>query len=397
MQFEISALSHGRRIKVKIDAPHIQAATQQARASGLTVLSAKHNQNNAFKASSLLRSKERFPLTLFSRELLALLSSGLSLVEAIQTLEEKEARPLVRQVLQSLLRQLYEGESLSAAISHQPQHFPALYAATIRASERTGDLPEALERYISYQEKIETVKRKVISASLYPMLLIMVGGLVALFLLGYVTPRFSSLYSDTANLPAGSRLLMQWGSLISEHAVEMLLGFTAVVGGLIYAVSRPQGRAWLVNLAWRTPRLGERLRVFQLTRFYRTTGMLLDGGIPAVNALDMSAGLLPFQLRTKLHAAIQDIKEGKSISQSLQRADLTTPVAMRLLRVGEKSGRMGEMMEASAKFHDDETTRFLEWFTRLFEPVLMLLIGLMIGVIVILLYMPIFELAGSLQ
>jgi general secretion pathway protein F len=177
----------------------------------------------------------------------------------------------------------------------------------------------------------------------------------------------------------------------------MLLLLVLLISGLTYAAIRPQGRAWMASLAWKTPKLGERLRIFQLTRFYRTTGMLLDGGIPAVQALDMACGLLPLHLRDRLQEAIQDIKEGKSISQSLQRADLTTPVALRLLRVGEKSGRMGEMMEASAKFHDEETTRFIEWFTRLFEPVLMLLIGLMIGVIVILLYMPIFELAGSLQ
>jgi general secretion pathway protein F len=144
------------------------------------------------------------------------------------------------------------------------------------------------------------------------------------------------------------------------------------------------------------PLLGERLRIFQLTRFYRTVGMLLAGGITVTTALEMASGLLNPELRQRLAAAGRDIREGKATSAAMERAGLTTPVASRMLRVGEKSGRMGEMMESIAAFHDEETNRFVEWFTRLFEPLLMAAIGLIIGLIVVLLYLPIFELAGSL-
>ena len=160
---------------------------------------------------------------------------------------------------------------------------------------------------------------------------------------------------------------------------------------------QPATRAWLTRMAWRTPAIGERLRTFQLTRFYRSLGMLLSGGIPIVSALDMVAGLLSVNLRMGASVAMESLRRGESISNAFAAGELTTPVASRLLRVGEKSGRMGEMMDRIAIFHDEEMARWVDWFTRLFEPLLMVFIGLTIGLIVVLLYMPIFELAGSIQ
>ena len=137
--------------------------------------------------------------------------------------------------------------------------------------------------------------------------------------------------------------------------------------------------------------------MFQLTRFYRTVGMLLTGGTPILPALEMASGLLAVELRSRVAQASSHIRAGLALSEAMRLAGLTTPVAARLLLVGEKSGRMGEMMENLASFHDEETSRFIESFTRLFEPLLMAVIGLLVGGIVVLLYLPIFELAGSLE
>lgn len=395
MLFKVKALSGGARVLLKLDAADAADAAEQARLQGLTVL-------DVLPAGGLGRNPlsraSRFPLTMFSKELYALLGSGLSLVESLQTLEEKEARPETRKVLAGVLRRLYDGESFSSAAAHFPEAFPPLYTATVYASERTGDLPQALSRYVVYQEQVEQVRRKAVAASVYPLLLMVLGGLVALFLLGYVTPRFAVLYEDNLeHLPWASRVLMYWGQFIAAHVAEAVILFLAGLAAVAYAASLPGVRARLGRLAWRVPRLGERLRIFQITRFYRTVGMLLSGGIPVVTALDMAAGLLHPELRARLAAASASIREGKSISQAMEAAGLTSPVALRMLRVGEKSGRMGEMMEAVAAFHDEETSRFVDWFTRLFEPILMAVIGLIIGLIVVLLYLPIFELAGSLE
>ena len=394
MLFEIRALGADQRVNLRLEAADPVDAADQARLQGLTVLDVRPAGRLGFSFSR----RSRFPLGLFSRELLALLNSGLSLVEALQTLDEKEAKPEARKILGGVLKHLYEGESFSAAISHFPDAFPPLYVATVRAAERTSDLPQALSRYVAYQDQIEQVRKKVLSASIYPVLLMIVGGLVALFLLGFVTPRFASIYADNLErLPWASRVLMQWGVFVEAHAVNAGLLLLALLGAAAYAASRPGLRAWLARQLWRLPGLGEPLRVFQLTRFYRTVGMLLSGGIPVVTALEMAGGLLQPELRLRLASAAVSIREGQSVSQAMERAGLVTPVALRMLRVGEKSGRMGEMMEAIATFHEEETSRFVEWFTRLFEPILMALIGLVIGIIVVMLYLPIFELAGSLE
>jgi len=145
------------------------------------------------------------------------------------------------------------------------------------------------------------------------------------------------------------------------------------------------------------PAIGTRLRLYQLARFYRSLGMLLRGGMPVVPALQMVAGLLQSSLREQLALASAYVREGRSISQSMEEHGLTTPVALRMLRVGERTGQMGEMMERIAAFHEEETARWLERFIKLFEPLLMTFVGLTIGVIVVLMYFPIFELAGSIQ
>jgi len=393
--YEVQALGAAGRVVRRLEALDVGDARARVKGDGLTVLSVKPARRLRL---GLLESRQRFPLTLFSSELLALLGSGLALIEALQTLEEKDSHPENRRIVAGVIRHLLDGQSLSMALSHFPQIFPELYIATVRASERTGELPQALTRFVAYHNQLEQIRKKVIAASIYPALLVVVGMLVALFLLGFVTPRFAAIYADNLDhLPWASRLLMAWGQLMSEHAMTGFGLAAALAGGLGWAASRPATRAYIGRQAWKVPTLGERLRVFQLTRFYRTVGMLLSGGIPVVTALNLASHLLHPELRSREARAAQAIREGKPISLAMAGAGLTTPVALRMLQVGERSGRMGEMMEAAAAFHDEETGRFIDWFTRLFEPILMAVIGLLIGLIVVLLYMPIFELAGSLE
>ena len=174
-----------------------------------------------------------------------------------------------------------------------------------------------------------------------------------------------------------------------------------VIAGLaiaaLYALRSGSMKARIENALWRLPALGERLKLYQLARFYRTIGMLLRGGMPLLAALQMGSELLHPLLRARLVAASRAISEGRPVSASMEANGLTTTIALRMLAVGEKSGNMGEMMERIAEFHDEEISRWVDWFTRLFEPLLMAAIGLVIGAIVVLMYMPIFELAGNIQ
>lgn len=340
----------------------------------------------------------RFPLLLFSHELLALLDAGMPLLDAVETLAGKTQKPEHRALQNLVVASLREGRTFSAALELQSASFPPLYVATVRAAEKTGDLAPALTRYIHYQEQVDAIKTKLVSASIYPVLLLAVGGMVTLFLMIYVVPRFASIYADGGReLPLLSAIMLKWGTLVGEHGAAILGSLAGLTGVVVLALRQRVIRAKLVARIWRLPVLGEQLKIYQLARFYRTLGMLLASGIPAVSAMEQSAGLLSRNLSLALARTVGEIRQGQAMSVALERNGLTTSVAQRMLKVGEKSGRMGEMMERIAAFHDQEQARFADWFTRLIEPLLMTVIGVIIGGIVVLLYLPIFDLAGSIQ
>ncbi len=393
MRFELKAIGPGGGVEaIDFQAPDQGTAVRQLEGRGYTVLSVRAKRSFGLWSGG----GERFPVVLFSQELRVLLNAGLPLVEAIDTLAQKERRDDSRALLERLSVVLREGQTLSAALQEFPQAFSPLYVATVRASEKTSDLSPALARYVAYAVQLEVIRKRVVNASIYPMLLIAVGGLVSLFLLLYVVPRFGNIYAERGgDLPLFSRLLLGFGQAVNAHGVLVLGALAGLLAAAVYLLKAY--RTQLGDALWRLPAIGERLKVYQLARFYRTIGMLLRGGMPLVAALDMGAELLHPLLRERLVAASSAISEGRNVSQSMDANGLTTPVALRMLAVGEKSGNMGEMLEQIAAFHDEELARWVDWFTRLFEPILMALIGLAIGGIVILMYMPIFELAGNLQ
>jgi general secretion pathway protein F len=395
MRFELKAIGPEGRVELlDFQATDQASAVREIEERGYTVLSVR--------SKALLApwrgAGERFPLVLFSQELRVLLGAGLPLVEAVETLAQKERREEFRTVLERIGELLREGRPFSVALEQFPQCFSALYVATVRAAERTSDLAPALGRYVAYAVQLEAIRKRVVNASIYPLLLICVGGLVALFLLFYVVPRFGHIYEERgADLPFFSRVLLGWGRAVDAHGPIVLASLVVLIAALFYVFRVTALKTRIGDALWRLPAIGERLKVYQLARFYRTIGMLLRGGTPLVTALDMSAELLHPLLRERLAAARRAISEGRAVAPSLDAAGLTTPVALRMLAVGEKSGNMGDMMEQVAVFHDEELARWVDWFTRLFEPILMALIGLVIGVIVILMYMPIFELAGGIE
>jgi general secretion pathway protein F len=394
MDYQVKALRGKELVLLSISALREEDAMSQAQARGYTPISASAS-SPSFKNRTY---NKKFPLTLFTQELHALLGAGLNLVEAIETLAVKDEGGQANAPLDSLLQSLYQGQTFSSALEQLPSVFPMLFVATIRASEKTGDLPESLNRYIAYEEQVDTLKKKIISASIYPILLMAVGSAVILFLLGFVVPKFSHIYEGTGGeLPFLSQVLLAWGAFLDCHGQAMLIATCLTVGSLVAALYQPPVRKKLAQLLWKIPALGKRLRTYQLARFYRTLGMLLKGGTPIIPALQSVSGLLDNALQNSMKQASLAINQGQPISQAMSQAGLTTLVAFRMLAVGERGGNIGDMMERVAGFYDEELARWIDWFTKLFEPILMLFIGLVIGVVVLLLYMPIFELAGNIQ
>jgi general secretion pathway protein F len=396
MHFQIRALREPEGpVSLTLEAADRGEAERQAHALGYLVLAVRSRRSLSDWWGG---KRTRFALALFSQELIALLQAGLTLVEAIETLTEKEHRDDVRKVLAALTLRLREGQTFSTALKQHPRIFPELYVATVQAAERTGDLSEALSRFVNYQSQMDLARRKLVSASIYPVTLLAVGGLVTVFLLTYVVPKFSRIYADVGReLPLASKLLLEWGLLLERHGAVILLALAAIAVGVAWVATRPAVHRYALAQFLKVAPVRERLHVYQLARFYRTLGMLLRGGTPIVTALNMVEGLLAAIWRERLIEARADVRSGSAISKAMEQRGLTTPVALRMLRVGERTGKMGEMMERIASFYDDEIARWMDWFTRLIEPLLMAAIGIVIGTIVVLMYFPIFELAGSLQ
>jgi general secretion pathway protein F len=395
MRFDMKVMKGRGGVSVlAIEAADAAAAQAEARRQGYTVLSLS---GAGRLLSPALARRARFPLLLFAQDLRALLEAGLTLLEALESFAEKE-RGAGGAVLADVIRALREGRSLSQALALRPDAFPPFFVATIRASEQTGHVAEALGRFAAYQLQLDAARSKVVSAAIYPALLVGTGGLVLAFLLAYVVPRFAHIFEDSGvALPWSAQLLVAWGALFEAHGALIGLAFIVLAAAAVWLLARPAVRARLLALLWRIGPLGERVRTFQLARFYRTLGMLLQGGMAIVPALELAAHVLPEALRERLAAARRAVSEGVSTSQAMDGAGLATPVALRMLRVGERSGSMGEMLERIAAFLDEDGARWLDWFTRLFEPLLMAAIGLLIGGIVMLMYIPIFELAGAVQ
>jgi general secretion pathway protein F len=396
MRFSVHALDARQQVvALQLEAASEALAREAARQRGLEIFSITGKKS---LPTLSVRRAAAFRTSLFSVELMSLLEAGLNLVEALQTLAEKEGPGERRDVLGALSAAIHRGEPFSQAVAAAPQHFPPLYVATVKAAERTGSLKEALGRYIAYQEELDKVKKKVVSASIYPAVLLAVGALVLAFLMFYVVPRFARVYEDmSTTLPFFSRLLLAFGNFVGQHAALLGLTLLSLLGTAAWALMRPAFRAWLNRRLWQIPAVGSRMKVYQLARLYRTTGMLLRAGIPALRALEMTQDLLASHLKMNLSEARRLIHEGQPMSAALGAAGLATPVAARMMLVGERSGDMGRMLGEIARFHDEEVARAVDWFTKAFEPVLMAVLGGAIGLVVVLMYMPIFELAGNIQ
>lgn len=377
------------------------AADAHARATrdGFRVLTcALHQTRSAIARDPASRAGQGLDITTFSYELASLLSAGLSVLEALRTLAAKETSVTRRAMLLELMKDVSQGLPLSSALKLHPVRFPALLVATVSASEQTGDLSVSLRRYAEHQQGIRALRDKVTSVAIYPMLLLGVGLIVIFFLLAVVVPKFATLIESThRELPWSSALMMSWGRFVAGHAWAVA---SVAVGGLMALVAaarrtvRNGAKArWVETL----PFIGATIRKFRHAQLYRTTGMLVRGGIAAPRALQLAGNLLGEADLDRLTRALRLIQEGRAISTALQEVRLADPVACSMLAVAESTGALPEILERIAQFHEADLQRSVELTSRLFEPALMIVMGLVIGAIVVLMYLPIFDLASSLQ
>ena len=395
MQFQVRALSPDHRmIELAVDGQDEHDVRRQVEARGMFAAEIVAVQGLRGRQST----GGNWSLVLFSQELLALLSAGLAIVEGLEALLEKEANDAVRSILGRLLAGLRDGKRFSVVLAEQGDRFPPLYVGIVRAAEGTSDLPRSLARYVDYQQRIDSVRAKIVSAAIYPCILLLVGGGVAAFLICYVVPKFAAVYQGAGReLPWASRMLMDWGQFAASRPLTLACAAAFVATAIGFSAWHAVARGGMARLIARVPGLRERARIYELSRLYLTLGMLLEGGIPIVAAIETIHAMVSADLGVGLRRAKEAVESGAPLSVAFEANALTTPISLRMLRVGERSGEMGPMLTRSAAFYDGEISRWIDRFTRTFEPLLMAAIGIVIGAIVVLLYMPIFDLAQSLS
>jgi general secretion pathway protein F len=401
LEFSLTTVSPRRGMRtVRVHADDAPSARRAAEADGSRVLSCEPVIATIAGASARpgFMSGRRFDPALFAHELASLLDAGLGMVEAIETLSEKERNEHARQALSAVTIALTEGRTLSAAFNEYNEVFPPLMVACVSASEQTGSLSEALRRYAGNFEAVRMLRSKVVGAAIYPAVLLMVGLIVVMFLLGVVVPRFAGLIEGArGEVPFASRILLAWGRTVAAHPSIVLAVFAGVVAGVVMGVRRLMASGWNIRGLQSLPVIGPQVRRFRQTDFYRTSAMLVAGGVPVVQAFEMGKQLLTTEDQAGLERALRAIREGKPVAQAMQDANVADAIAVRMLGVAQKTGRLGDILARLASFNEDQLSRGIDAAAKLVEPLFMILIGLVIGAIVVLMYLPIFDLASSLQ
>lgn len=336
---------------------------------------------------------------IFNQELLALIRSGLPVLKVWDLLIERAQQVGFRDTLRAVRQDIRGGASASDALARHPLYFSDLYIATLKAGEQAGNVPEVLQRYVAYLKLMIALRQKVWKALTYPLFLVAVGVCVIGFLLTYVMPTFIAAYGEQARtLPAATQWLL--GAIHSLRA-----NFLIVMVGLVVAIVT--GRSWyrtvtgrlaIDGFLLRVPLLGAVLWRHYTVQLTRTLATVLGGGTPLVEALQISRSAISNRsVGEGLARTVEQVREGSSLTAALRHPPVIPLLAVEMLAVGEETGSLETMLKDVAEFYESELDVRLTQLTTWIEPALLLLMGVLVGGIVIIMYLPVFQMAGSLQ
>jgi type IV pilus assembly protein PilC len=342
-------------------------------------------------------SVKKRDLLLFNQEMLVLIRAGLPIIQVIDTVLEQEQNGLLSNALKQVREDVKGGAALSTALEKHRQVFPSLYTASIRAGERTGDLPVTIQRYISYLRRMENVRKKILSALLYPSILVVVSILAISLLLFYVIPILSNIFTESGSqLPLLTRMMITFASFVRGWFLAGIFAAIPFFFAFRFWASGEAGRYLIDRFKIKIPYLGTIMTEYALTNFIRTLANLLGGGIPIVESLHMSTGTLNnAYMERRLGEAVKNIEEGGRISAAFAKTGIMPPLAIRMLLVGESTGALEEMLVSISEYLEETLEERLHILTAAFEPLIMIVMGLVIGVIIIAMYLPIFKIAGT--
>jgi len=392
----------GSNQKVSVEAESVRSAVSMLRKRGLVAISVTQARARR-KANRATRGRRRRvklkDVALFCRQLSVMLEAGLAMVDSVKDIAEQVDNLRFRDVLLDSARRMEAGETFSATVARHPKVFGELFVNMSRAGEEGGSLAKVLSDLSSYLEDQVALRRKVKGATAYPAFIAVfffgaVGAIVFLLI-----PRFEKIFKGFgAELPLLTRIIMGASHLIVDNVIFLILGVGLAIFGLVTAHRTSKGHYMIDQALLRVPIFGKLLHKVALTRFTRALATLLENGIAMVSGLEIASSISGNVVMAEaIDNCRSGIIQGSSLTSELRRESLFPPMLTQMASAGEQSGRMSSMLRRFAKFSDDEVTTAVEGLTAIIEPLLIILLGGVVAIVVLAIYLPIFQMAGQMH
>ena len=385
----------GEIVERHVQALNAHAAEDELRRQGLYIFEAKRGSSalsDILPRRKRVISTERF--LLFNQELLALVRAGLPILQSFDIMLERQKNLRFREILTDIRDKLKSGVSLSDAFASYGDLFPPIYSTSLRAGERSGDLEGVLRRFLRYQKIIVNLRKRVIGALVYPTILITLSIAMIFVMLTVVIPKFAEFYEGFgAQLPAFTRMMISFATALRQNL--LVIGIVLVVGILLlrrWATST--GRLLWDRFKLRIPLVGQILHRFAIMQFTQSLGTLLSGGTPMVPAIEIASQSVTNKLvSTRIFGIVQNVREGETLWRSLESTEVMSDLAVEMIKVGESTGALTEMLQNVSEFYDEEIEARLSRMVAAIEPIILVIMGMVIAVLLYAFYLPLFQLS----
>ncbi len=399
--YEYTALDRtGKNVAGIIDADSTVAARQKLRASGKypvqvkeTTAKPKSGAAASFTLPSLFNRVTPDDIHALTRQLATLLNAGIPLVGALDALMEQTTSPPLKRIIAQIKESVNEGNSLTVSLTRHPKLFSNIYINMVRAGEASGSLDVVLQRLAEFGEHQQALKGRFQAALVYPIFMAIIGSGVLFFLLSFVVPNLTRIFTEMKQvLPLPTTMLIWFSDFMRSYWWIIIVLIVAAIIGIKEFIKRPRGRYLWDSLKLRLPVIGQINRKIALSRFARTLGSLLQSGVPLITSLQIVRNIVNNVLiGDVIDDAMEDIQAGKSLNNALSRSVWFPPVFRQMVSVGEQSGDLEGMLHKVADAYEREVETRITGMTALIEPIMILLMAVVVGFIVISILLPIFE------
>jgi type IV pilus assembly protein PilC len=341
---------------------------------------------------------KKVEISRFTRQFATMIGAGLPMVQCLEIMAAQVENRELRKVIGGVKESVQGGSTLADALGRHPKVFDHLYVNMVEAGEMGGALDTILVRLAVYREKADALIRKVKGAMVYPAIISIVATGVTIAMLTFIVPVFADMFGDLgAELPAPTRVILAISGFLEANFIYLLLGLAFLVGGFIYWVRTPGGRAIFDALLLKSPIFGTLVRRSSVARFTRTLGTLLSSGVSILDALDITARTAGNTvISNAIRKSVLSIAEGDTITSPLKESGVFPPMVTQMISVGEKTGGLDEMLSKIADFYDEEVDDAVSALTSVIEPIIIVIMGIVIGGILVAMYLPMFDIIGKI-